>query len=138
MGPNQQVHQPDGGPAPSFWFNSSPEPQAMRTEMAGPAIAMTKADDRVERPLNAIGELNLSHLLPQGTIRDGAVEHEGVDMDEIERARAVINSRVEHYLKAHPSEMYEQVAAELGVYRWRVQMVASRLGISSKTGPKPE
>ena len=59
-------------------------------------------------------------------------------MNEIEKARSAINQRVGRYLQTHPTRTYEQVAAKLGVSRWRVLMVASSLGISRKTGPKPK
>jgi len=59
-------------------------------------------------------------------------------MNEIEKGRAVINRCVGRYLQAHPTRTYEQVATKLGVSRWRVLMVASSLGVSRKTGPKPK
>jgi hypothetical protein len=59
-------------------------------------------------------------------------------MNEIEKGRAAINRRVGRYLQTHPARTYEQVAAKLGVSRWRVLMVASSLGISRKAGPKPK
>jgi hypothetical protein len=58
-------------------------------------------------------------------------------MDDIAKARAKVNESVALYLKANPSETYEQVAQTLGVSRWRVLTVAAGLGISRKTGPKP-
>jgi hypothetical protein len=59
-------------------------------------------------------------------------------MDEIEKGRVAINRRVMRYLQAHPTRAYDQVATHLGVSRWRVLMVASAMGISRKTGPKPK
>jgi len=59
-------------------------------------------------------------------------------MNEIEKGRAEIKRRVKRYLQTHPTRTYEQVATELGVSRWRVLMVASGMGISRKTGPKPK
>ena len=59
-------------------------------------------------------------------------------MDEIQKGRAAINLRVRRHLLTHPNRTYAQVAAKLGVSRWRVLMVASSMGISRKTGPKPK
>lgn len=59
-------------------------------------------------------------------------------MNEIDRARSAINRRVGICLLSHPAMAYGEVAVKLGVSRWRVLMVASRLGISRKTGPKPK
>ena len=59
-------------------------------------------------------------------------------MNEIEKGRVAINRRVMSYLHAQPAKTYEQVAESLGVSRWRVLMVASAMGISRKTGPKPK
>ena len=57
-------------------------------------------------------------------------------MDNIERARAKINKRVAGYIQSLPDVTYVQIAQALGVSRWRVLTVASRLGIARKTGPK--
>ncbi len=59
-------------------------------------------------------------------------------MNEIEKGRVAINRRVMRYLQAQPAKTYEQVAESLEVSRWRVLMVASAMGISRKTGPKPK
>jgi hypothetical protein len=57
-------------------------------------------------------------------------------MDDIEKARAKINKRVAGYIQSLPDMTYVQIAQALGVSRWRVLTVASRLGIARKTGPK--
>ena len=62
----------------------------------------------------------------------------GSAMNEIVTARTMVNERVAVYLKANPTETYEQVARTLAVSRWRVLTVAAGLGISRKTGPKPK
>jgi transcriptional regulator of acetoin/glycerol metabolism len=59
-------------------------------------------------------------------------------MNQIAKARAKVNEQVARYLQAHPETTYEQVAKALGVSRWRVLTVAAGLGISRKTGPKPQ
>ena len=59
-------------------------------------------------------------------------------MNEIAKARAMINERVSRYVQAHPEITYEQLALTLGVSRWRVLTVAAGLGISCKSGPKPK
>jgi hypothetical protein len=57
-------------------------------------------------------------------------------MNDIADARARVNQRVARYLQSHSHLSYGQIAAEMGVSRWRVLMVAGGLGISRKTGPK--
>jgi hypothetical protein len=59
-------------------------------------------------------------------------------MNEIEKGRVAINRRVMRYLQAQPAKTYEQVAESLEFSQWRVLMVASAMGISRKTGPKPK
>lgn len=59
-------------------------------------------------------------------------------MNEIEKARAIVNGRVALHLTKNPDETHEQVARTLRVSRWRVLTVAAGLGISRKTGPKPK
>jgi predicted transcriptional regulator len=57
-------------------------------------------------------------------------------MNEIEKARARTNKRVFEYLRANPELPYKKIAGALGVSRWRVQTVASGIGINRKPGPK--
>jgi len=57
-------------------------------------------------------------------------------MDDIEKARAKINEHVALNLQSFPEITYRQIAQALGVSRWRVQTVASGLGITRKPGPK--
>jgi hypothetical protein len=57
-------------------------------------------------------------------------------MNDIEKARVLINKRVAEYIQSHPSLPYSQIATALEVSRWRVMSVASGMGISRKSGPK--
>lgn len=57
-------------------------------------------------------------------------------MNEIEKARARTNELVSQYLRAHPESPYQEIAKVLGVSRWRVQSVASGMGMNRKPGPK--
>ncbi len=59
-------------------------------------------------------------------------------MNDIETARAQINKRVAEYIEAHSETTYSSMAKALGVSRWRIQTVASGMGVSRKTGPKPK
>ena len=51
-------------------------------------------------------------------------------MNDIAMARARVNQRVARHLRSHPGVTYSKVAAELGVSRWRVLMVAAGLGFA--------
>jgi transcriptional regulator of acetoin/glycerol metabolism len=59
-------------------------------------------------------------------------------MNDIETARANIKQRVAEYIEAHPETTYSSMAKALGVSRWRIQTVASGMGLNRKTGPKPK
>ncbi len=57
-------------------------------------------------------------------------------MNEIEKARARTNELVSEYLRTHPESPYRDIAKALGVSLWRVQTVASGMGMNRKPGPK--
>jgi hypothetical protein len=57
-------------------------------------------------------------------------------MNNIEAARLQTNNCVAEYIQSHPNVSYGQIAATLGVSRWRVMAVASGIGITRKSGPK--
>jgi len=57
-------------------------------------------------------------------------------MNEIEKARARTNDLVSEYLRTHPEAPYRDIAKAMGVSRWRVQTVASSIGMNRKPGPK--